>query len=66
MDSLCDRTTSENEDSVFQNPDRVILDEVRMHANTYEAFKIIISFKIKLLDFSLEITRMIRRSCVKR
>jgi hypothetical protein len=27
---LCDRTTSENEGSVFQDPDRVILDETRM------------------------------------
>jgi hypothetical protein len=34
--------------------------------HTYEAFKIIISWKIKLLHFSLKITRMRSRRCFKR
>jgi hypothetical protein len=55
-----------NEKSVFQNLDQVILDEAKMHANTYEAFKIIISLKIKLLHFNLKITRMRDRRYFKR
>jgi hypothetical protein len=34
--------------------------------HTYEAFKPIISLKIKLLHFSLKITRLRSRRCFKR
>jgi hypothetical protein len=34
-DIWCDRTTSENEEYVFQDLDWVILDEARIHANTH-------------------------------
>jgi hypothetical protein len=34
--------------------------------HTYKAFKTIISMKIKLLHFSLKITRMRSRRCFKR
>jgi hypothetical protein len=35
LKAVYDRTTSEMRGSVFQDPDRVILDEARMHANTH-------------------------------
>jgi hypothetical protein len=37
-----------------------------MQTHTHEAFKIIISLKIKLLQFSLQITRMRSRMCFKK
>jgi hypothetical protein len=44
----------------------MILDEVRMHVYTYEAFKTIILLKIKLLHFSLKITMIKSRRFFKR
>jgi hypothetical protein len=53
-----------NKGFIFQDSDRVILDKMRMYI--YEAFKIKVLLKNKLLHFSLKITMIRSKRFFKR
>jgi hypothetical protein len=57
-ESICDRTTSEMRVRLLSSGSGDSQQSKNACKHTYEAFKTIISLKIKLLHFSLKITRV--------
>jgi hypothetical protein len=61
-----ERTTSEMRGPSFRIQIRWFSTKRECSKHTYETLKTIISLTIKLLQFSLKITRLRRRGCFKR
>jgi hypothetical protein len=62
----CDRTTSKMRGPSYRIQIRWFSMKREYNKHTYEAYKIKITLKIKLLHFSLKITRLRSRMCFKR